>query len=572
MHLPRFRAASAVLVGTGFAAALMLGAAAVPAQAAGSLPGARVVTAAGEKRSDLYVNVVGRQMSAGAGGKYFAVEIGNRGRAPATDVKAAFDFTKIDPKFQSVATTVESGSCKGTECSLGTLAPGQVAVLQVAVSAVQGLLVEGSAGSFTVSVTPTQQDANPGDNTTTAALTVVKAGTDLRTWVGLWTPETGRSTTVKPGTTWKMPASILDQGSSGTRPEAVTFTLEVPASATIVERYADCTYQSDWYGGPRPAGTAYGPSTVTCTVPWLSQSRDLVIDGKKGELFSVQFGTNLDGPAFKDIHFSAQPAVLPKLPPCALSTPATCATVAGAMAEDLKVKLPTGPGSGTPARDIDPADNGLAYQIATTANPADLAVTAGKATGKVGDTVDVKIDVKNRGPADAPSWRAELTAPTGTKFVGTTDAWCGKASPAKPVSNLVCDHPALLPVSTGPYTAGVPFTAKVKILSANVGGDGLVAVSQPGTEKNAADNKARIQIEVPGVGNGGGGAAGGGPAGGGAAGGPAGGDAAPASGGLPVTGSQVALIATAGGIALLVGALLFVLTKRRRVALVTPDE
>ena len=88
-------------------------------------------------------------------------------------------------------------------------------------------------------------------------------------------------------------------------------------------------------------------------------------------------------------------------------------------------------------------------------------------------------------------------------------------------------------------------------------------MSQPGIEKNAADNKARIEVDLPGAGGPGAGGTGGGTGSGGA---PAGG------GSLPVTGGQVALLATAGAGVLAVGAVLFVLARRRRVALVTPNE
>jgi LPXTG-motif cell wall-anchored protein len=572
MYLSRFRAASAALAGTGFAAALVLGAAAVPAQAAGPA------------HPDLYVKIIGRQMSAGIVDKYFTVEVGNHGTIPATKTKVTFDTSKGDSRYTYTGIGADGTRCEGAVCTFDALAPGQVVSFSLYIERTgRELTTVGSAGSITASVTSAEPDAKPGDNTTTADFSVVPAGIDLTPYTAVWTGQRGDNH-VKAGDRWPLVVGIGSAGDVTQHPEAVTITIEVPHSVGFVERYQDCTYETDWYGTPKPAGTVYGPSTVTCTVPWLPLGHGMVLHGKRGEksidLFTLAFGSNLDGPAYKDIKISARTATLPVLPACALAAQPTCETLAREVADEAGLKLPTGPGSAKPAPEIEPADNDVAYQIATGANPADLVVTAGKATGKVGDTVDMRIDVKNRGPADAPSWRAELTAPTGTKFVGTTDAWCGKASPAKPASKLVCDHPALLPVSAGPYTAGISFTAKVKILSANVGGDGLVTVSQPGTEKNAADNKARIQIEVPGAGNGNGGGAGGGPAGGaaggpagGAAGGPAGGGgAAPASGGLPVTGSQVALIATAGGIALLIGAVLFVLTKRRRVALVTPDE
>jgi LPXTG-motif cell wall-anchored protein len=559
MLLPRFRAVSAALLGAGFAVALGLGAAAVPAQAAGPA------------HPDLSVKIIGRQMSANITDKFFTVEVGNHGTVPATKTKVTFDTSKGDSRYTYTGNTGDTGRCEVTVCTLDTLAPGQVVSFSLYIQrAGRELTTVGGAGSVTASVTSTEPDAKPADNTTTADFTVAPAGTDLIAYTTAWTGRRGDNH-INAGDRWPLIVGVTNAGLVTQRPEAVTISIEVPHSVGFVERYQDCTYETDWYGTPKPAGTVYGPSTVTCTVPWLPLGRGMVLQGKRGtksvDLFTLAFGSNLDGPAYKDIKVSARTATLPTLPACALTATPTCATLARELADEAGLKLPTGPGSANPAPEIEPADNDATYQIATGANPADLAVTAGKATGKVGDTVDVKVDVKNKGPADAPSWRAELTAPTGTAFAGTSDAWCKKVSAVK----VVCDHPALLPVSAGPYQAGTAFTAKVKILSASVGANGLVAVSQPGTEKNAADNKARIEIQVPGTG---GGAAGGGPATGGAAGGvaPAGGGTGTGGGGLPVTGSAVALMASAGGIALVVGGLLYVLTRRRRVALVTPGE
>jgi LPXTG-motif cell wall-anchored protein len=553
MPLSRLRTASAGLAVS--AAAFVLGAAAAPAHAA---------TPA---HPDLYVKIIGRQMSAGIVDKFFTVEVGNHGTVPATKTKVTFDTSKGDSRYTYTGNGADAGRCEGAVCTFDTLAPGQVVSFSLYIERVgRELTTVGSAGSITASVSSTEPDAKPADNTTTADFTVAPAGIDLTPYTVVWTGQRGDNH-VKAGDRWPLVVGIGNAGEVTQHPEAVTITIEVPHSVGFVERYQDCTYETDWYGTPKPAGTVYGPSTVTCTVPWLPLGHGMVLHGKRGnksiDLFTLAFGSNLDGPAYKDIKVSARTATLPALPACALAATPTCETLARELADEAGLKLPTGPGSAKPAPEIEPADNDATFQIATAANPADLAVTAGKATGKVGDTVEVKINVKDQGPADAPSWRAELTAPTGTTFVGTSDAWCAKASPAKPATSLVCDHPSLLPMSAGPCTAGVTFTAKVKILSANVGTNGLVVVSQPGTEKNSADNKARIEIEVPSVGTGGG-AAGGAPAGGAAA--------APAGGGLPVTGSAVALIAAAGGVALLVGAVLFVLTRRRRVALVTPDE
>ncbi len=169
----------------------------------------------------------------------------------------------------------------------------------------------------------------------------------------------------------------------------------------------------------------------------------------------------------------------------------------------------------------------------TTANPADLAITAGTASGHVGDTVTVSGTVENHGPADSPSITVIITAPTGTEIVDAPH--CDPVAPGRIVK---CE---------APLAAGDGFAedVKFKITSSTVGNDGTAVVSGPLADPNLDNNTAAIKITVLPSGE---------------------------PGGLPVTGVKVAVIGAVGLAGVVVGWLLFAATRRRRVVMVTPGD
>src|SRR6266545_2788969 len=108
-------------------------------------------------------------------------------------------------------------------------------------------------------------------------------------------------------------------------------------------------------------------------------------------------------------------------------------------------------------KDSKPGDDTFEFTVFTTANPADLAITAGTASGHVGDIVTVSGTVENHGPADSPSITVIITAPTGTEIVDAPH--CDPVAPGRIVK---CE---------APLAAGDGFAEEVKfkITSSTVG-------------------------------------------------------------------------------------------------------
>jgi uncharacterized repeat protein (TIGR01451 family) len=223
-------------------------------------------------------------------------------------------------------------------------------------------------------------------------------------------------------------------------------------------------------------------------------------------------------------------------------------------AEAITVKNSVKSRNAAPAiPDADPGDNSAPFSAFTDRNPADLSISAAPVSGHVGDTVSVKLTVKNAGPADAPTTKVALTAPTGTEFVSVDQQVCTATTAGKAYT---CD------LGTGPKGESTSATLSLKILSATVA-DGKAEVSSAVEDPNPGDNTAPIKVTVlenstsPSAG-------------------PSAVPSAPAAGGtgggLPVTGMPVGLISALGLGVAAVGGVLMVLARRRRAVIVTPID
>jgi Domain of unknown function DUF11 len=198
----------------------------------------------------------------------------------------------------------------------------------------------------------------------------------------------------------------------------------------------------------------------------------------------------------------------------------------------------------TSASDPEDSNNTQTVTVALVgdqARSADLAVSATSATGHVGDVVTVKVTGTNNGPTDEPYAIGVITAPSGTEIVGDS-LGCIVATPGKV---LKCG---------GTLGAGASITdeVKFKITSATIGNDGTAEISGTLSDPKSDNNKAAIAISVP--------AASPTPA------------PPPVVGNLPVTGVKVGVIGGLGLAVVLVGGLLYVMARRRRVVLVTPGD
>jgi len=182
--------------------------------------------------------------------------------------------------------------------------------------------------------------------------------------------------------------------------------------------------------------------------------------------------------------------------------------------------------------------NTVSTPITTTANHYDYALSATKASGKVGDTVTVTAKGTNSGPSDLLGGTVTITAPSGTTLAELPKGceWATKGSKA------TCTTDAIVPAGDE-QSLDLTFT----IDKATVGHDGSIAVTTNKTpgDSNKDNNTAAIDITATG-GTGGG----------------SGDDGST----LPVTGTSTGAIAGGGAAVLLAGGALFFLGRRRYLA------
>jgi hypothetical protein len=205
-------------------------------------------------------------------------------------------------------------------------------------------------------------------------------------------------------------------------------------------------------------------------------------------------------------------------------------------------------------KEIDESDNFAEFRWWSKPNKLDVQVTAKPVTGKVGQTVDLKYEIVNNGPSDGGGPFAVITAPSGTVLLPAD--WCytdGTQHEQKPESaKLRCNFESEYPSVASGY-GRIRQTLKLKIKSAP-GSDGTIYAQSccvGSTETNEANNTATIVFTSGGSGDTGSGGSG---------------------GGLPITGTPVALIAGFGGAVALAGVVLAFVFRRRRIVLQTPRD
>jgi LPXTG-motif cell wall-anchored protein len=221
-----------------------------------------------------------------------------------------------------------------------------------------------------------------------------------------------------------------------------------------------------------------------------------------------------------------------------------------ASAADLNTKANrVGPGDTRPLYTAvtNEGDNYADFAFWSKKNTLDVAVTAPAVRGAVGETVDLTYEVVNKGPSDGGGPSVVITAPSGTVLLPAE--WCytdGTEHASLPESaKLRCNFESEFPtVASG--GGRIKATVRLKIKSAP-GTDGTIvarSVAVGSTESAPGNNTARIVVTTGGSGG--------------------------AGGGLPVTGASTGTLAGAGATVLALGAVLFVLARRRRVVLEAP--
>lgn len=481
---------AAVFAASAFAAAFA--ALATPALAEEpTLPGA-----------DLSVNVPGPKISLKTAAKTVRVDITNVGPDTASDARVTIQVADVSDAVEVVL----PGNANCTEspgtvsCPLGDL-PARAHEYSLPVTVLPADDAKaGAVAKLTVTVSSGIDDPDPANNTQTVQLELVDEVVDLVAFGA-------GDVTLNPGQTKPLAYTVSNDG--GVDAEAVDVAVRLPRYVTFADALGN-------------------DPDVECEV----------VDHRSGAICHIgRLPANAAAPA------AALNVTLAKNAPGPMAL--TGGSVTGVATEvnpvlaALAAQHPdnNGPSVRAPRgftdKDSKPGDDTFEFTVFTTANPADLAITAGTASGHVGDTVTVSGTVENHGPADSPSITVIITAPTGTEIVDAPH--CDPVAPGRIVK---CE---------APLAAGDGFAedVKFKITSSTVGNDGTAVVSGPLADPNLDNNTAAIKITVLPSGE---------------------------PGGLPVTGVKVAVIGAVGLAGVVVGWLLFAATRRRRVVMVTPGD
>ncbi|XVU29097.1 hypothetical protein ACQPZJ_19160 [Actinoplanes sp. CA-054009] len=525
-------------------ATAVLAVAALPAAPAG----------AAEAQPDLRVVVTGGQIRPPQSSPV-GVQVTNLGAVAATGVKVTVELTGADGRV-TVALTGERFPCELTGpkavCTLGTLEPREsISFRPLEMTAVEGD-AGGKAGELVGTVAGEQEDATPADNTDTEPVQINKPGAPYSSPTPLAADVNTAKTPVGAGDRRPLYAAVRNTGTAPLSEFRVV--VNVPAGATVVERYRDCAYTSPYKSGDGQ-GFLYAPLMVDCHLSLTLKAGQTVpfFDPKtKNTLFHLTFGRNLPGAQKAAVLVDSREEADPNRPDQGTG-PSFSEAVAKLGVVDGPVDWPGLTG-----------EQGHAAQPAlfTKKNRYDLTVSAPEfsAAGSP-DLRDFQFHIVNNGPSDSGPVTYEVTAPRGTVLLNQNTGECyTKGQPnivLEESAVLVCreEFPALTVHAQQPPRVKL---LRLKITSTPAGGGKItVRGSGPSTESNWSNNTVPLTIKpvttttptTPGTG---GTAAPGGSSGEG--------------GGLPITGAPTTLVAGAGALVVLLGAVLLVGSRRRRVS------
>jgi hypothetical protein len=447
------------------------------------------------------------------------LQLHNNGPAAATNIIVTIDISGLD-QDQLVATLPSDEGCEaeGTKavCRVGGLAPGEnlpPSAVVVVTSVKDGTGVV-DAGSISVTVTSDTPDSNPGNNKkATVPLKVSPLAVDMNVAAADVYSDLETRAPVAPGESAPLNFVIANYGNTPAR--GIFYALSLPRYVTFKKTFPYCRYNE-------------AKTVAACTSP------DVVEPGLTVaplDAFEVTVSDEAPGPVALTDGIIAGGALGPAeapVDPVTLDSP-------GDRGRTLKV---SGSGSGDPKRrEADPSDNFARFTVFAGQNDNDLSVTSGSGSGAVGATVQITVKVSNAGPAASPDTVVKVTAPTGTVLTAVPGGCVIEAGGR----TAVCEGE----LGAKESDQGV---FSFKISSATVGADGKAEISGSVKDREPKNNSAAITITVtPGGGNGGG-------------------------GGLPITGANAALIGGVGAAVVVLGVVLFLSTRRRKVMLVTPSE
>ena len=527
-------------------------AAGVVVLAAAVFSGVPTAAYAADPLPDLQVSF-DRDPSAGINnsGDYFGVYVQNQGEAPASAVTLTIDLSKLtDDVVVGVPEWTEECKLQGKTitCAVGSLDPGQTVDVSALTMASRVGAKIGEAGEITAAADGAEDDAYPGNDHDTFPVLIIASGPDL---VVTAEDVTTEQDPVGRGDTRPFHAAVVNQGD--TAAAGGTIMLDLPTGSTVVERYSDCQYTS-WYPKSTDAGGyIYGPGNIVCPLPALDVGEGLLLfNPETGEsVFNLLFGRNLSGP---EEHYGSLQAALPDETVAAKGVQRVAGDGPSSFAAKLKElrQKPTASAKASAKqkaalREADDSNNYADFSFWGKKNTIDIRTTAQPVTGKVGQTADLTFEVDNLGPSDGGGPSVLITAPSGTVVV--PGKWClsvGSERTQPGPGQWRCFYESEYPTVHSGY-GKIKATVKLKITS-TPGTDGSISANYccvASTETNKANNTATIVVTT---GTGGSG------------------------GGLPITGSNTTLIAGAGGATVLVGAVLALMFRRRRMAFRLPQD
>ncbi|MFI7599147.1 peptidase [Actinoplanes sp. NPDC049681] len=481
-------------------------------------------------------------------GATVGVYLYNNGEVAASAVTLTLDLSELSDAVVA-AVPDWSEQCKLLDskitCAVGRIEPGRTGDISPLILTSRTGAAVGPAGEIAVTIDGAEDDANPGDDTTTFPVTVIASGPDL---VVEADDVTTARNPVGPGDKVPFHGAVANEGDT-VATDAI-LTLNLSTGTTLVERYSDCTYV-DYYPNDIGGAYVYGPSRITCPLPELQPGEGLsLFDPESGaSLFNLTFGRNLYGP---DKHYGSLEAGFADEARAARGVRRVAGHGPSFAAAARKLASKASARRSSALREIDESDNYADFHYWSKKNTLDVQVTAEPVSGKVGRTVDLPYEVVNAGPSDGGGPSVLITAPSGTVLLPVEWCWTdGTEQEQRPESKkLRCNFESEFPSLASGY-GRIKQTLKLKIKS-KPGTDGTITAESccvGSTESDKANNTARIVFTGGGSGSGSGGDEGG--SGGG--------------GGLPITGTPVALVAGIGGAAVVLGIVLMVVFRRRRV-------
>jgi uncharacterized repeat protein (TIGR01451 family)/LPXTG-motif cell wall-anchored protein len=397
-------------------------------------------------------------------------------------------------------------------CTLGSIAGGQKRDLQFVYGTKPvndpklPVTVHPNAATITAAVSATSVDPTPKNNAATGVVDITPSGADLAVNV----PDTS---VALPGGTATTLSQISNLGTSDA--SGVLASFKAPSGTTFKSVALKAT--DGTFSVPCKLTSKVG---ATCTIGALQADHFVTAQIVLNVSPSVPSAVTLAG-GVGAVFGSSTAAMRAQL-----QAPKTSS----------KVQQRSISSSAAPSTSEDPSDNSDTYGVPISdLLKADLGVTATKVTSKLNSAGTFTVKLTNHGPYTAKDVYVDVTIPENTGYAAVS-AVCKHIDP-QPVT-LRCTY-----ASTLASGKSVTFPIKIQTHDTAPGTGGKVVVHGKVADTVAKNNSAALTVTVPTADNA---------------------SNTSNTGTLPVTGSQTGLFAAVGGILVLLGGAITLVTRRRR--------